>query len=416
MPFTFHEHVLANGLRIIAEINPDAHSAAVGFFVNTGARDESSHVMGVSHFLEHMMFKGTEELSAEDINRRFDELGARNNAYTTSEMTCFHAQVIPEHLPQATSLLARMMRPALRQEDFDLEKNVILEEIAMYKDNPFWVLYETAVERHYGTHPLSHRVLGTAETVSRLSRDQMLDYFRQRYSADNTVVSLAGRIDFDAAVALIEDECGSWQRSGATRVHPPHRPAFETLVLQDQRVSRGYLIAIADAPPIEDERRYAASLLMQVLGGSENSRLHWALIETGIAEEAHAAYDAHHGAGDFFVYACGDPDRLDRIQEIIDRESARLVESLTQPDLERIRARLATSATLGGERPNDRMQRIGRSWLAHGCYRSLEQELDRIRRVSLDDLREVAEAFPLGKRTLARLVPAPENSDPGTTP
>lgn len=406
MPVTFREHLLPNGLRVIAETDPDAHSAAVGFFVNTGARDEDSTIMGVSHFLEHMMFKGTDDLSADEINRRFDALGARNNAYTTSESTCFHAQVIPEHLPEVTTLLSQMMRPALRQSDFDLEKNVILEEIAMYKDNPFWVLYEAAVERHYGAHPLAHRVLGTSDTVGQMSREQMLGYFTHRYSADNTVVSLAGRVDFDATVELIERECGQWKPSGAGRARHTHRHEPESFVLRDERVSRGYLISIAGAPPIENERRYAASLLMQVLGGSENSRLHWALIETGIAEEAQSAYDAHHAAGDFFVYASGDPSRLDEIQGIIDRESANLVASLTQPDLERIRARLATAATLGGERPNDRMQRIGRYWLAHGRYRSLEQELDRIRHVTLDDLREVAAAYPLSSRTMARLVPA----------
>jgi len=407
MPVTFQEHQLANGLRVIAETDPDAHSAAVGFFVKTGARDEDASIMGVSHFLEHMMFKGSEDLTAEEINRRFDALGARNNAYTTSEITCFHAQVLPEHLPEVTTLLARMLRPALRQEDFDLEKNVILEEIAMYRDNPFWVLYEATVERHYRTHPLAHRVLGTSETVSSLTRDQMLAYFQQRYSADNTVVSLAGNVDFDAAVSLIEKQCADWKPSGALRAHQPHQGPGESLRLTDENISQGYLIAIANAPPIEDDRRYAASMLMQVLGGSENSRLYWALIETGIAEEAQAAYDAHQDAGDFFIYASGDPARLDQIQDIIDRESAALVESLTQADLERIRARLATAATLGGERPNDRMQRIGRYWLSHNTYRSLEAELERIEQVTLEDLRDVAEAYPLSNRTLGRLVPGP---------
>ena len=165
MPVTFQERVAPNGLRIIAEVDPGAHSAAAGFFVKTGARDESSDLMGVSHFLEHMMFKGTEEISADDLNRRFDEIGARNNAYTSHELTCFYAHVLPERLPEANDLLARMMRPALRQEDFDREKNVILEEIAMYKDEPYWVLFEHAMEKHYGSHALGHRVLGTGRRL-----------------------------------------------------------------------------------------------------------------------------------------------------------------------------------------------------------------------------------------------------------
>ena len=405
MPVTFEHRTLDNGLRILAEIDPDAHSAASGFFVNTGARDEDPDIMGVSHFLEHMMFKGTEELSAEEINRRFDAMGASNNAYTTSESTCFHAHILPERLDEATTLLAKMLRPALRTEDFDLEKNVILEEIAMYKDNPFWVLYEEAVQRYFGTHPLGHRVLGTSDTVSALTRDQMQGYFDHWYSSDNTTVSLAGRVDFDAACQLIERETQSWKPTGATRNSQMPEPNTEDFTLRDERINRGYLIAVSPAPDFTDERRYAAGMLMQVLGGSDNARLHWALIETGIAEEAQSAYDPHHGAGDFFVYASGEPDRLDRILSIIDDEIAKLADSISEPDLERIRARMATAATLGGERPADRMQRVGRQWLAHGKYRSLEEELEHIRAVTVADLKEVAAAFPLGQRTIGRLLP-----------
>ncbi|MBX3324214.1 MAG: insulinase family protein [Phycisphaeraceae bacterium] len=406
MPITFQQHQLANGLRIIAEVDPDAHSSAVGFFVNTGARDEAPAIMGVSHFLEHMMFKGSDDLSADDINRLFDEIGARNNAYTSNELTCFHAQVLPEYLPNATQLLARMLRPALRTEDFDLEKNVILEEIAMYKDNPFWVLYEACVAKHYADHPLGHRVLGTTESVSALSRDQMMQYFAQRYSADNTVLSLAGRVDFDATVKMIEDLCGSWVRTGATRNDARPQTHSDSLTMRDERVNRAYVISIMPAPAVQDDRRYAASLLMQVLGGSDNSRLHWALIETGIAEEAQSAYDAHQGTGDYFVYASGDPDRLDEIEAIIDQQLLSLVDSLTPADLEKMRMKIATSATLSGERPNDRMQRIGRQWLAHGRHRSLEEELERIESVTIDDLREVASLYPFTQRTTGRLIPA----------
>ena len=174
MSVTHHERRLDNGLTILAETDPDAHSAAVGFFVRTGARDEEPALMGVSHFLEHMMFKGTDDLPAEAINRGFDAMGARNNAYTTGEMTAFYAHVLPERTPDALALLGAMMRPALRQSDFDTEKGVILEEIAMYRDNPFWVLYEQCVEKRYGPHGRGHRVLGTETTVGEMDRDAML--------------------------------------------------------------------------------------------------------------------------------------------------------------------------------------------------------------------------------------------------
>lgn len=406
MAVTFEHRTLGNGLEIIAEVDPSAHSAAAGFFVKTGARDERSPVMGVSHYLEHMMFKGTARRSAEDINRAFDELGARNNAYTTSEMTCFHAQVLPECLPSVLDVLADMMRPALRQEDFDTEKGVILEEIAMYKDNPFWVLYEATVEKHYADHPLSHRVLGTSETVSALTRDQMRAYFDQRYSADNTVLALAGRVDIDATVEQAERLCGTWERTGATRDNATPVRCDGTLTLHDEKVMRAYMLMLTPAPPVGDDARYAATLLAQVLGAGGNSRLHWALIETGLAEEAQAAYDPHDGVGEYYVYASGDPARADEIWAVVEREIDSLVESVTGDDLARLRARLATGVTAGGERPADRMQRIGRRWLAMGNYATLEDELDRINRVTLDEVREVFTRYPMVPRTVGRLLPS----------
>lgn len=406
MPAAFQHRVLDNGLTIIAETDPSAHSAACGFFVKTGARDESAEVMGVSHFLEHMMFKGTERITAEELNRAFDEIGARNNAYTSTEMTCFYAQSIPEHLGRAVELLARMMRPALRQSDFDTEKKVILEEIAMYKDNPFWVLYEAAVDRYYAPNPMSHRVLGTTETISALSRDQMRDYFERWYAPDNTVVALAGKVDFDASCAQLERECGSWRPSAvrhARRAPDPNQTRFE---LRDAKVTRGYLLALAPAPGAHDDRKYAAALLAQVLGMSDNSRLHWSLIETGLAEEAQAAFDPHDGTGDYYIYASGDPDRLEEIWSIIERETAGLIDSITPADLRRIRNKIATAATLGTERPGDRMQRLGRLWTSLGKAMPIEEELARIESITIDDLKATHAAFPIRPRTIATLLPA----------
>ena len=406
MPQSFHHTTLANGLTIIAEANPDAASSAAGFFVKTGARDEVSKVMGVSHFLEHMMFKGTHDITADELNRAFDEIGARNNAYTSSEMTCFYAHTLPEHLPRGLDLLGRMMRPALRQADFDTEKGVILEEIAMYKDNPFWVLYEATIEKHYGTHPMSHRVLGTDQTITDLKRDEMQEYFDFRYSADNTVVALAGKLDFAASVKQIEALCGHWTRTGAKRDGPAPRAIGGDLRLTSEKVTRGYMLYLCPGPSVSDERRYGAALLAQILGASDNSRLHWALVETGLAEEAQAAYDGHDGIGDYYVYASGDPARLDEIAAAIDKELVSLVDSLTEDDLERLRNKIATGAALGGERPGDQMQRLGRVWTSLGKRIPLEEEVDRINRVTLDEIRGVARDFPIRPVTKGRLLPA----------
>jgi len=405
MSIEYKRRVLPNGLTVIAEVEPAAHSASVGFFVKTGARDEAPGLMGVSHFLEHMMFKGTDRLSADDVNRGFDELGARNNAFTSGEMTCFYAHVLPEHLPAATGLLAEMMRPALRQADFDIEKGVILEEIAMYDDNPFFVLYEQTLERHYAGHPLGHRVLGTRETVSALTRDQMREYFETRYSADNTAVSLAGRVDFDRACDDLERLCGDWRPTGATRDNAAPPTGGERFERRDPKLSHGYLLGVCDAPSAQDERRYAAGLVAQVLGAGGNSRLHWALVESGLADEAFAAYDAHDGSGSLFLFASGEPDRLARIEEVIAEETASLREHIDERDLERLRAKALTSATVGGERPNDRMQRLGRLWATTGAYRSLEEELENLAAVSADDCLGTLEAFPPGTPTLGVLRP-----------
>jgi len=406
MAYTFQTHTLPNGLTIIAELCDTAHSAAAGFFVKTGARDETPVEMGVSHFLEHMMFKGTEDLTAEALNRAFDEIGARNNAFTSNEMTCFYAHLLPEHAERGVELLCRMMRPALAPADFDTEKGVILEEIAMYEDNPFFVLYENSIEKHFGNHPMAHRVLGTARTITDLSCSQMRSYFERRYSSDNTVVALAGKLDFDAICRRIEAHCGAWRPTRVGRDATPPPIQGGELVVHRDNVSRGYLLAMGEAPPIADDRRHAASLLAQVLGAPDNSRLHWALIEPGIAEEAQASFDPHDGLGEFFVFASGDPGRLDEIWSTVQRELASVVESITPDDLERIRNKLLTGATLGGERPHDRMHRLGRLWTYLGRYTTLEAELDRISRVSLAEIRGVAEEFPLRPKTVGRLIPA----------
>ena len=411
MSIRFQHATLDCGLTVIAETDPQAHSAAAGFFVKAGARDEATKIMGVSHFLEHMMFKGTDDLSTEDINQGFDNLGASNNAYTSREMTCFYAHVIPENIKDATELLSRMMRPALRTDEFDTEKQVILEEIAMYQDNPFWVLYEETIARHYGSHGLSHRVLGTNESVSAMSRDEMAQYFNERYAADKTVVALAGNLDFDKSVAQIDALCNTWQRSVGSRNTTIPKVSPSAFTMKDPRVNRGYMIGVAQAPAANDDQRYAAALLAQMLGGVDNSKLHWALIETGIAEEAQAGYDGLDGTGDYFVYASGDPEKLDEIWDVMSKEIRSLKDTITQEDLVGLRSKMATGATIGSERPGDRMQRLGRLWTMTGEYLPLEEELAKIESVTIDDLKAVCDAYPLDRCTLGRLIPGEQETE-----
>src|ERR1700683_2747837 len=204
MSLTFHYKQLANGLDVVAELNPDAHSVALGLFVKTGSRDEDSSVNGVSHFLEHMMFKGSSKYTWEDVNRIFDEIGARYNAFTSQEMTAYYANVLPEFTKRTIEHLSHLLRPAIRVEDFTTEKKVILEEIAMYLDDPGHRVYEALMESHFGKHPLSLSVLGSSQCIEALQRDQMAEYFQRRYGPGNMVLSVTGQMDFKNVVEMAE--------------------------------------------------------------------------------------------------------------------------------------------------------------------------------------------------------------------
>jgi predicted Zn-dependent peptidase len=409
MSVEFRRATLPNGLNVIAEVDAAAHSAAMGFFVKAGARDEQSQIMGVSHFLEHMMFKGTAARSAEQVDREFDDIGAEHNAFTSAEMTAFWCHCLPEFVPQAEDVLSDILRPALRQADFDAEKKVILEEIAMYADNPFWVLYEKLLEEYYGNHPLSHRVLGTNHSISALQRDQMLEYFQNRYSADNTVVALAGRVHFEEVVERLAAHCGTWQRTNPPqRLHAVDRRAIE-FSHTSANVHRHYLLMLCPAPAMNDDRRYAAAILSHILGDAEGSRFHWALIDTGMAEEAVAQYEGKDGLGEYLIYCSCDDANAGEVQRVAMREMDHLVDSLTEDDLERVRSKIATDVTLHAELPAGRMRRLGRVWTYTSSYRSLEDELARINAVMLRDLREVHEAFPIKPVAIGHLTGASQH-------
>ena len=216
---TFHQHTLPNGLTILGETNPAALSVAVAFWVKTGSRDETSDVSGVSHFLEHMVFKGTPRRDAFAVNRDFSRIGADNNAWTSEENTVFHAVVLPEFLPEVVDVLADILRPSLRGEDFDTEKKVILDEIVRYEVQPGWAVYDHARKNFYAGHPLGNSVLGTTESITALTRDQMADYFGRRYVAPNIVAVAAGNFDWPKFVALVEKACGHWPTG-----EPPRGP------------------------------------------------------------------------------------------------------------------------------------------------------------------------------------------------
>ena len=394
MTFTFCETTLDNGLRIVAEQSSSAVTSAIGFFVKTGARDETAPLMGVSHFLEHMMFKGSDSISAEEVDLAFDDLGAEHNAFTSGEMTAFWGAGLPEVLVDIHDILATILRPALRQKDFDDEKKVIIEEIAMYDDQPFWVLYEHTMEHYYGKHPLGHRVLGTNETIHSMKREELLSYFNHRYSADNTIIAITGKLDFERMVDQIQSFAGTWERTGATREYD----SFERNGGKVQQVindlNQHYIMMVMPSPSFQDERKYAAAALAAILGGGDGSRFHWSLVDSGLAEAASVSADASDGYGEQLAWAICDPSDADKVADIMRTEMERVVSTLTTEDLVRVVAKAATTAAIGSEQPAGRMQRLGGMLTTGGEYISLEDELARIESLTLKDLESVADEFP----------------------
>src|SRR5262245_15586977 len=258
----FHHHVLDNGLTILGETSPSARSVALGFFVRTGSRDEQAGVSGVTHFLEHMVFKGTPRRTALDVNRDFDRIGADYNAFTSEENTVFYAAVLPEYLPQGVDILADILRPSLRADDFDMEKNVIIEEIGMYEDRPGWSAYDHAKKAFFAEHPLGNSILGTPDSIRALKRDQMHEYFERRYVASNITVVAAGNFDWQKFVPLVQKACGEWQRGRAPRTgvrEAAGSGAFQ--VMPKDKIQQEHVVLIAPGPPAKSPLRHAADTL-----------------------------------------------------------------------------------------------------------------------------------------------------------
>lgn len=405
MALKFHQHQLPNGLDIVAEENPDSHSFAAGLFVKTGARDEDSSVNGVSHFLEHMMFKGSDKYTWEDVNRIFDEIGARYNAFTSQEMTAYYANVLPEFTEKAVEHLSHLLRPAIRNADFDTEKKVILEEIAMYLDDPGHRLYEKLMEVHFGNHPLSMSVLGSADSIQKLQRDQMADYFKRRYGPGNMVLSATGRLDFGEVVRLAEKYCGDWPRVDAPRHQPSPMHKNQRHDLTDEKLNRQYTMGMMPGPSAQDDRRFAARVLSDVIGDSDGSRFYWALVDNAIAEEADFGFYPHDGCGSFYISLASAPDRTEQALGIARAELEKIKNDLSDDEVDRAKNKIASSIVLQGEVPLGRMRSIGGQWMYNKEYRSLEQDMNTLNSVTADSLRQLMRDFPFDPMSIVTLGP-----------
>ncbi len=402
----YRETTLDNGLKVIAEINPKAHSAAMGYFVKTGARDEAPEESGVSHFLEHMVFKGPEDMDAYAVNLAFDRMGAKYNAFTSEENTVYYGAVLPELLPDLLTLFTKLMRPALRQGDFETEKKVILEEIALYEDNPQYTAFDRARRRYFRGHPLGNSVLGTKETITALTRDQMAAYHARRYLPGNMVLAFAGKVDWDRVVELAARLTEGWPRGTAGRAYPPFTPEPAEIAEPYPRAAQVYLVAMAPGFSAQDERRYAAGVAAQVLGASGSGRLHWALVDAGLVEAAGAGHEENDGLGSYYAYAVARPENADVVAERLAAELKRLeAEPPGEDEIARAKTRLKTGVVFSGETPMRRLFGLGLEYVYTGRYQSLADVLARLEAVDREAVAEVLAHRPFDQALWYRLVP-----------
>ncbi len=401
----FHETKLDNGISVIAELNPSVLSVAAAFFVKTGARDESMAVNGVSHFLEHMAFKGDEKHSADDVNRIFDEIGAKYNASTSEEITMFYAAVLPEYLPAVFEVLAGLLQPSIRQADFEVERKVILEEIGMYEDQPSFIAYENAMKTHFEGHPLGQSILGSKESISALQRDQMAHYHDERYRGGNITIAVAGNTDWDQVVKLSKKWCGAWPAGRAPRPTNEARPkAGKTIITKES--STQHVMQMASGPAANSPLRLPAELLSVVIGDDSGSRLYWELVDPGLAESADLSYNEYDGSGTYLTYLCSTPestaDNLKRIAEIYDDVNEN---GVTEEELEQAKNKVASRIVLRSERPMGRLSSLGSNWVYRSEYRSVQDDLDAFRKITGDDVRALLAKYPLGQLTTSAVGP-----------
>ena len=398
--------LLPNGLAIVGERDADARSTTLGFWVKTGARDESLDVSGVSHFLEHMMFKGTSRRSPEQINLEFDAMGARYNAFTSEEETVFYGAVLPQFGPQILELLADMMRPALRQEDFDMEKKVIIEEIAMYDDRPMSQTWDALKSQYFGAHPLGQSVIGTVQSISDLSRDAMMNYFENRYAPQNTALIVTGQYDWNAIVDGAVAACGDWLATDAPRVYSEITPGNGIKIETKPEVSRAHIGLMGPGLSTQDTRRYAASLACEIVGGGAGSRLHWALVHPGLAQAASMGHDAQDGAGAFYGFIVARPEKADETLKIWRAQVEKAcAQGVTEDELQRAKRKFASSLTLRAETPMGRMRPVGYDWLYRKQQTSSEQLLAQILAVSVADVNAVLALDPFANPAIASYGP-----------
>jgi predicted Zn-dependent peptidase len=403
----FKIHKLTNGLTVIGETNKSAKSSAVGFFVRTGARDESMQINGVSHFLEHMVFKGTDRLSTLAVNEAFDRTGAQYNASTGEENTVFYAAVLPEYLVQISKLWIELMRPALRTEDFNIEKQVIKEEIAMYKDQPNYDVLDRCRALYFGSHPCGHSVLGSEEAIEAMTAEQMRGYFAGRYAPNNMVVAVAGNFEWGEIRDIVETGCAGWESRDVKRELTDTRGNRAKQRLEKSNLVREHICLMSPAVSAQSSRRFAASLLSLIAGDDVGSRFFWEIVDKAIAETASIEFSPMDGTGAYYTYIRCSSENTPKAMEIVGKVFADLAKlGVTADELAKAKNKILSALVIKNELPMGRLVDLGFNWTYLGRYRTVEQDMEAIKAVTVEDINSLVKDYPLGEFAQFSLGPA----------
>jgi predicted Zn-dependent peptidase len=389
--------VLPGGLRVISESLPGVRSVAFGVWVGVGSRDERPTQHGSSHFLEHLLFKGTPRRDALEISASMDAVGGEMNAFTAKEYTCYYARVLDEDLPLAVDVVCDMVTSSLvTSEDVESERGVILEEIAMHDDDPGDIVHDTFASALFGDGPLGRPVIGSVDSIESLSRSAIAGYYRRRYAPESMVVAASGGLDHGKLLRLVK-KAFAHVLDGDTSP-APLRPSgkapssYSQVVVQERAPEQANLVLGMTGVRRDDDRRFALGVLNNGLGGGMSSRLFQEIREKrGLAYSVYSYASSHADTGLFGVYAGCAPGRIDEVLDLC-REQLALAASrgLTDEEVRRAKGQMRGSLVLGLEDTGSRMSRLGKGELVHGELLEVDEVLARIDAVTPDDVRAVA--------------------------
>ncbi|MGD2044026.1 MAG: pitrilysin family protein [Acidimicrobiia bacterium] len=383
---------LPNGLRIITEPMPSLRSVAMGCWIDTGTRDEKANEAGVSHFLEHLLFKGSEKLSAREVNETFDSIGAESNAFTSKETTCYWTHLLDQDLPVGLDILAEIIqRPAFRTTEIDSERQVVVEEINMNEDDPTDVAFENFSTAVFADHPLEEPVLGTRESIRGMTRDEIHGYWRRRYGAGSMVVAAAGSVDHDAVVEMVAERFGDWD--GVAVDHEFSVADVQPRVNVTRReTEQAHLLIGGPGMARDDERRWAFEVLNHVMGSGMSSRLFHEVREVrGLAYAIYAFKLSYTDNGAWGVHVGTTPVQTDTALTVIRDELNKVVdEGITSEEMERAKGSMRGGLALALEDAKSRMVRLGRDELAGMPHLSVDERLEKLDAVDLDQVQTVA--------------------------